>query len=271
MDENALPQRPNARQRMRAQRAAEAEAATSSDQTTCATTTACSGRRLIPVSEPNAICVSPDQGTAMGDAAEPDYIPTSSLRSQGRTPDGDEDVPNPLLLPLQYPPAGPGEAGNEAADGGGGNLPPYRSAAVGTYKFEYLDHTADVQLHAWGNNLTEAFENCALAMFNYMSPLEHVRPRETRSYRAEGHDLPSLLFSFLDELLFVFATELFLAVEVHIQSFDRTSFVIEAEGVGEAFNRDIHEVGTEIKAITYSAMSIKERENDAELFVIVDI
>jgi SHS2 domain-containing protein len=32
-----------------------------------------------------------------------------------------------------------------------------------------------------------------------------------------------------------------------------------------------HEQGTEVKAITYSAMQIHERETDAEVFVIVDI
>ncbi|GFR43523.1 hypothetical protein Agub_g4618, partial [Astrephomene gubernaculifera] len=152
-----------------------------------------------------------------------------------------------------------------------GDLPAYRSAAVGNFKFEYLDHTADVQLHAWGADLKEAFEQCALAMFNYMSPIKHVRLQESRTYRMEGHDLPSLLYAFLDELLFVFATELFLAASVRITSFDRESFVIEAEGFGETFDRTVHEVGTEIKAITYSAMSIGEREGDAEIFVIVDI
>ncbi|GIL49953.1 hypothetical protein Vafri_6248, partial [Volvox africanus] len=95
--------------------------------------------------------------------------------------------------------------------------------------------------------------------------------KRDRRYRAEGHDLPSLLFAFLDELLFVFSTELFLAARVKITALDRNNFVIEVEGEGETFDRERHEVGTEIKAITYSAMSIVERPEDTEVFVIVDI
>ena len=40
---------------------------------------------------------------------------------------------------------------------------------------------------------------------------------------------------------------------------------------GEHFERGRHSSGTEIKAITYSAMQITEKDNDAEVFVIVDI
>ena len=40
---------------------------------------------------------------------------------------------------------------------------------------------------------------------------------------------------------------------------------------GDIFDRQKHESGTEVKAITYSAMQINEKEGDAELFVIVDI
>jgi SHS2 domain-containing protein len=40
---------------------------------------------------------------------------------------------------------------------------------------------------------------------------------------------------------------------------------------GEKFDRQRHECGTEVKAITYSAMQIREKEGDAEVFVIVDI
>ena len=40
---------------------------------------------------------------------------------------------------------------------------------------------------------------------------------------------------------------------------------------GERFDRQRHVSGTEIKAITDSAMQINEMEGDAEIFVIVDI
>lgn len=64
-----------------------------------------------------------------------------------------------------------------------------------------------------------------------LAPLCHPQhTRAPRAYRAEGHDLPSLLFAFLDELLFEFNTELFLAGRVRITKFDREAFVIEAEG-----------------------------------------
>ncbi|KAI8465163.1 MAG: Archease domain-containing protein [Monoraphidium minutum] len=145
--------------------------------------------------------------------------------------------------------------------------------AVGSHKFEYLDHTADVQLHAWGVTLEEAFANAGLAMFNYITPLAGVDldPRQTREYAAEGHDLQSLLYAFLDELLFVFATEMAVCRELEVAELDRSAWRIRAVGRGERFVRGRHEAGTEVKAITYSAMQIREQPGDCEVFVIVDI
>ncbi|XP_065214707.1 protein archease-like [Planococcus citri] len=139
-------------------------------------------------------------------------------------------------------------------------------------KYEYLDHTADVQLHAWGDNLQEAFEQCANAMFGYITTIEYVEMKDVFDIEAEGHDLDSLLFHFLDEFLFNFCAEpFFIARKVKIIEFDRENFRIKARGFGETFQIGKHPQGADIKAITYSNMQIHENQDKSEVFVIVDI
>ncbi|CAH8630216.1 unnamed protein product [Heterobilharzia americana] len=140
-------------------------------------------------------------------------------------------------------------------------------------KYEYLDHTADVQLHSWGNNQTEAFEQVAMAMFNYMTTnYDSVEMLEKIEIEANGHDMMSLLFHFLDEWLFAFSAErFFIPRVVKITEFDTEKFHIKSVGWGEPFDISKHPQGTEVKAITYSNMQIHEKENMHELFVIIDI
>ena len=51
-----------------------------------------------------------------------------------------------------------------------------------------------------------------------------------RDYEAEGHDLHTLLFQYLDEMLFVFATEMFVPCKVGVTLIDRSSWKIKATG-----------------------------------------
>ncbi|XP_034186479.1 protein archease [Osmia lignaria lignaria] len=141
-------------------------------------------------------------------------------------------------------------------------------------KYEYLDHTADVQLHAWGDTMEEAFEQCAMAMFGLMTDLARVQIKQVHKVEAEGHDMESLLFHFLDELLFMFSAEPYIvAKKVDIVTFDRENFKITAVAYGEEFTIGKHTQNAEVKAITYSAMQILDRPRTErpEIFVIVDI
>eukprot|EP00884_Botryococcus_braunii_P008152 jgi/Botrbrau1/17338/Bobra.0015s0084.1 len=149
----------------------------------------------------------------------------------------------------------------------------YRTGAEPGSSFEYLEHTADVQLHAWGGNLKEAFENAGLSLYNYMVPLANVGidSSQNRTFAATGHDLDSLLYEFLSELLVDFESDLFICKQISIKTFDRNEWRIEAQGCGEPLQRGKHETGTEVKAITFSNMQIIEKEGDAEVFVIIDI
>ncbi len=121
-------------------------------------------------------------------------------------------------------------------------------------------------------------------MFGYMTDLDTVEECKTESIEASGHDLQSALFNFLDEWLFTFSADpYFIPFKIEITEFERTkksdsvddsseeTVNIKAIGYGETFQLGKHPQGTEVKAITYSAMQINEKPNFCEVFVIIDI
>lgn len=139
-------------------------------------------------------------------------------------------------------------------------------------KYEYLDHPADVQIHSWGNSVTEAFEQAAVAMFGYMTEIDKVEILDQQEIEAEADDMEGLLFHFLDECLFMFSADpFFIARNVVITEFDKEKFSIKAKLFGEEFDLAKHPQGTEVKAITYASMQVYDKENQHELFVIIDI
>jgi SHS2 domain-containing protein len=175
-------------------------------------------------------------------------------------------------------------------------------------QFTYLDHTADVMIHAWSATLPGAFAQCLLGLYGVMLNIELVRVCSDvapQTWTAVGHDLKSLLFNFLDEGLYRFHVDGFVASRVVVinwqtpadeatltedestldtmgQSTTSEAFRIQVMAYGEQYDRERHDSGTEVKAITYSAMNIRKRRLDEasdridperiyEVFVIVDI
>lgn len=83
----------------------------------------------------------------------------------------------------------------------------------------------------------------------------------------------SLLFNYLDELLYHFCTDGFCCKDVRVESLDRTNETpsLTAVAYGEKYDQARHTPGTEVKAITYSNMQIREAEGRVDIYVIVDI
>ncbi|XP_059167270.1 protein archease-like [Physella acuta] len=140
-------------------------------------------------------------------------------------------------------------------------------------KYEYLDHTADVQLHAWGCDIRESFEQVGMAMFNYMTTdYSTVELRRVHEIEVTGEDLLSLLYHYLDEFLFLFSAEPFFFPRIiQITEFDLVNFKLKAVGYGEPFDISKHPQGTEVKAITYSNMQVHTDSANHDVFVIIDI
>lgn len=142
-------------------------------------------------------------------------------------------------------------------------------------KYEYLDHTADVQLHSWGDSLKESFEQIAMGMFAYMTEIETVEYKQTEELVIqldEGDDLLNLVFKWLDEWLFKFCAEpFFIPCKIVIEEFDQSKGYIKAVGYGEVFDLSKHPQGTEVKAITYSNMQVHNDKATNDIYVIIDI
>ena len=73
--------------------------------------------------------------------------------------------------------------------------------------YDYFDVTADIGFHAYGKSLNEAYENAGLAMFNVITDISKVKKDESREFEIVSEDLVSLLYDYLEELLFLQDTE----------------------------------------------------------------
>ena len=89
----------------------------------------------------------------------------------------------------------------------------------------------------------------------------------------DAEDESDFVYHVLDELLFIFCTEFFVAKRVVLED-------VRNEGgrwagtvrlFGEAFELGRHEQGTEIKAITMHNMRISQTPEETNILVTVDI
>ena len=142
-----------------------------------------------------------------------------------------------------------------------------------TGKFDFLEHTADVYIAAYGKTLEEAFENAALAMFEVMTDTDKVSPDVEDSVKVEAEDEYALLYSWLEALLVKFETKNMLYSKFKISSIEETSegFSVKAAVCGEKFNAEKHVQKVGVKAVTYHRMEILKELDKVTLEFILDI
>ncbi|MFX1238674.1 MAG: archease [Promethearchaeota archaeon] len=142
------------------------------------------------------------------------------------------------------------------------------------YGFKFLDHTADIQSLSWGRNLEEAFSQSALSLMTVISPdLERVSQNITKKIKITSEDKESLLFDFLSEFLYIFDVEELIFGNINVLSIKKkeNQYHLNATVKGEKFNKNTHEIGTEVKAITYSFIEITENKDRIEIKVTFDL
>ena len=121
-------------------------------------------------------------------------------------------------------------------------------------KYRYLDHTADIKFQAFGKSLEEAFSNSAYAMIKIICK-EKVMERITKRIRIKGIDKKSLLYRFLDEILFLLNAKNFLLSKV------KNMKIRDNELTADLYGDDLsnYNLGLDIKSVTYNDMIIEEK------------
>lgn len=129
--------------------------------------------------------------------------------------------------------------------------------------FEFLEHTADIYVAAYGRTMEEAFENAALAMVESMTEIKRVEPKIQDTIEVQAEDEYGLLYSWLESLLIKFEVDekLYSKFEIEKIEHDYKGYVLKANAFGELFNPEKHPSKVGIKAVTYHRMEIiKEKK-----------
>ncbi len=126
-------------------------------------------------------------------------------------------------------------------------------------KIRYIEHPSDVGFEAYGDTLEELFANAAIAMYSFMTDVDEIAEAEEREIEINSEDLYSLMFDWLDELIFLFDSESLVMRSFDI-AIDESNFSIQGTCKGGKFDPSTHVSGIIIKAVTYNMMQIKSND-----------
>jgi len=139
--------------------------------------------------------------------------------------------------------------------------------------FEFLEHTADAYVAAYGRDFSEALENAAVATFEVMTDVKKVSPSVEDVVEVLASDEGALLYSWLEALLVKSEVNGLLYSKFKVVSLENVSegFRLRAKIWGEKFDPKKHLQKVGVKAVTYHRMEVIKKPNLVTLRFILDI
>ena len=138
-------------------------------------------------------------------------------------------------------------------------------------RYEFLSHTADTKLVAFGKNIEEAFSNAAIGLTSLLTEVDKIKPLIKKEVKKESKKKETLLYEFLEELLFLLDAEGFILNKVEKIKIrqDKDKYKLEAVLAGDEVKK--YKTHGDIKAITYHEMLIKQEKDKVRIEVVPDI
>ena len=134
-------------------------------------------------------------------------------------------------------------------------------------KYKFLEHTADVKFNAYGKNVNKTFENSAIAMFKSMYTGK-INKTMKNKINVSGRDYESLLYNFLEELLFLLDSKNFFISSIKVK-ISQKKFKLTSIAFGDDASK--YKIGLNVKAVTYNEMFVKKIKNKWICQVVLDV
>ena len=142
-------------------------------------------------------------------------------------------------------------------------------------KYEFLNHTADAKIRAYGQNIEEAFVNAGLAVFSILKNPDKVKSIINKDVNVESKEYSSLLYDFIEELLFLLDTEGFLLSKITNLKIEKKQGKLNLSCKIAGDNYKKYNISGNIKSITYNDMIINQdfavKDKKVMLQFVVDL
>jgi SHS2 domain-containing protein len=135
--------------------------------------------------------------------------------------------------------------------------------------YEIFEHTADLGIRVRAGSPNELFADAARGLFSIMvANIDAVRTVKELKFRLSGDNVEELLHDWLAELLYTFHGRRVVLAKFDVQV---TPVGLTATARGEPIDTSRHEIGDEVKAITWHALKVEQDSGQYLAEVIVDI
>lgn len=132
-----------------------------------------------------------------------------------------------------------------------------------------VEHTADIGIHVEAGSADELFEGAASGMFSLIADTSKVEGSRAVEVRLEADDTEGLLFSWLNELLYLADSRGMLFSGFSVTGVEGGH--MRATARGEGFDPSRHMMEREVKAATYHDLEVREEGGRWTATVIFDV
>lgn len=136
-------------------------------------------------------------------------------------------------------------------------------------KYRFIDHTGDLGVEIFGENLFALFRHAGEAFTEIITDPDTIQPADSKHISLNADRVEDLLVHWLNEFIFMFDAKGLLISVFDIDSVDARH--IDATVRGEIYDKARHEIKTTVKSATYHQLKVARENHTWKAQVIFDL